>query len=98
MLWGAWTKSLQSFPLEFFASWQGWRPHLARFYSMQKLLASMNKNTSQGQILIPFAHSFSLLPDDFAGRIARTLDESGVFFCHHSTMVFMLIYHIWDEQ
>jgi hypothetical protein len=33
----------------------------------------MNKSTLQGQILIPFAHSFHLLPDDSAGRIDREL-------------------------
>jgi hypothetical protein len=33
----------------------------------------MNKITSQGQILIPFAHSSCLLPGDSAGRIAREL-------------------------
>jgi hypothetical protein len=33
----------------------------------------MNKNTLQGQILFPFAHSSCLLPDDSAGRIASEL-------------------------
>jgi hypothetical protein len=33
----------------------------------------MNKNTSLGQILISFAHSSCLLPDDSAGMIAREL-------------------------
>jgi hypothetical protein len=33
----------------------------------------MNKNTWQGQILIPFTHFSCYLPDDSAGRIAREL-------------------------
>jgi hypothetical protein len=33
----------------------------------------MNKNTLQGQIVIPLAHFFYLLPDDTAGSIAKEL-------------------------
>jgi hypothetical protein len=33
----------------------------------------MNKDTSQGQILIPFAYSYWLLPDDSPIRISREL-------------------------
>jgi hypothetical protein len=40
-------------------------------WHVKKSLASTNKNTSQGQILIPFAHSYCLLPDDCAGKVAR---------------------------
>jgi hypothetical protein len=39
----------------------------------KKSLASINKNTSQGQTVIPFVHSSCLLQDDSAGRIAREL-------------------------
>jgi hypothetical protein len=55
----------------------------------RKILRHINKNTSEGQILTPFAHSSTLLPDYSAGRIARALvDESGVSFCPvHSTVV-----------
>jgi hypothetical protein len=51
------------------------KPEAPRQDSMacKKSLASMNKNTSHGQILIPFACSSCLLPDDYAGRIAREL-------------------------
>jgi hypothetical protein len=45
------------------------RPMSQDFTACKKSLASMNN--LQGQILIPFAHSFCLLPDDSAGRIAR---------------------------
>jgi hypothetical protein len=38
---------------------------------VKKPLVSMNKNTFQGQIFILLSHSFCLLPDVSAGRIAR---------------------------
>jgi hypothetical protein len=56
----------------------------------KKSLASMIKNTLQGQIHIPFAHSFPLLPDDSAGRTARELWQMNLECSsvhHHSTMV-----------
>jgi hypothetical protein len=61
----------------------------------------MNWNTSQGQIVIPFVHSYCLLPDDFADGIARQL----LWTNHESYSVdiippwfSMLLYHLGDEQ
>jgi hypothetical protein len=48
-------------------------PWCQDFTACKKSLASINKNTSQGQTVIPFAHSSCLLQDDSAGRIAREL-------------------------
>jgi hypothetical protein len=50
----------------------------------------MNENTSQGQIVIHFAHSSCLLPDYCWYNCQRALmDESVVFPCQcHSTIVF----------
>jgi hypothetical protein len=47
--------------------------HVERIYNTLKTLASMNRNTLQGKIVIPFAHSSCLLQDISAGRIARQL-------------------------
>jgi hypothetical protein len=43
------------------------------FMACNESLASMNKSTFQGRILIPFAQSLRLLPDSITGRIAREL-------------------------
>jgi hypothetical protein len=52
----------------------------------------MNKDTFQGQILIPFTHSYCVLPDDAAGRIAGEVwwmnqGFSVLIFLHYSVMV-----------
>jgi hypothetical protein len=50
----------------------------------------MDKSNLQSQILIPFTHSFSLLPVESADRIARQLwwMNQELSLCHHhSTMV-----------
>jgi hypothetical protein len=67
----------------------------------EKSLASMNKNTSQGQFLIPFIHSSCLLPEDSAGRITRehwwmNQERSSVNII--PPWFSMLIYHLGDEQ
>jgi hypothetical protein len=62
----------------------------------------MNKNTSQGQILIPLAYSSCLLPDDSAGRIARELWWTNQEFSSANIIILpwfcTLIYHLVDEQ
>jgi hypothetical protein len=62
----------------------------------------MNKNTLQGQILIPFAHSFCLLPEDSDGRIARELwwtnHEFSSFIIITPPWFAMLINHLLEEQ
>jgi hypothetical protein len=61
----------------------------------------MNKNTLQSQILIPFAHSSCLLPDDSAGTIARGLWWTNQEFLPVGIIpprFSMLIYHLGDEQ
>jgi hypothetical protein len=44
------------------------RPEAPRYKILQHV-----KNHLQGQILVPFAYSFHLLPEDSAGRIIRAL-------------------------
>jgi hypothetical protein len=60
----------------------------------------MNKNTVEGQIIVPLAHSSCLLLDDcwYDCQIAL-MDESGIFLRRrHSTMVSMIMYHLGDEH
>jgi hypothetical protein len=56
----------------------------------------MNTNTSQGQILIPFAQFSYLLPYDSAGRLGTTLWWTSQEFSsvHNITMFTMLMYHL----
>jgi hypothetical protein len=61
----------------------------------------MNKNISQGQILIPFAHYSCLLQDDSAGRTVRELWWTNQKFSSVNIippLFTMLIYHMGDEQ
>jgi hypothetical protein len=75
---------------------------LLDFAACKKSLASMNTNTSQGKILIPFAHSSCLLPDLSAGRIAReqrwTSQEFSSVYIIIPPWFSMLIYHLGDKQ
>jgi hypothetical protein len=69
---------------------------------MEKSLASMNKNTLQGQILIPFTHSSCLLPNYSVGRIARKLcwtdQELSSVDIIIPPWLSKLIYQLEDEQ
>jgi hypothetical protein len=62
----------------------------------------MNKNTSQGQILIPFTHFAFLIPDDMAGKITRELWCMNQLFSSVDIIIppwfFMLMYHLGHEQ
>jgi hypothetical protein len=58
----------------------------------------MNKNTSQGQILIPFANFSCLLPDDCAGAIARDVCRASQACSSVDIVISPLIYHLGGEQ
>jgi hypothetical protein len=68
----------------------------------KKSLASINRNTSHDQILVPFAHSSCLLPNDSAGRITRELWWISQVFPSADIIIpawfSMLMYHPEDEQ
>jgi hypothetical protein len=60
----------------------------------------MNKDTSQDQILIPFAYSYWLLPDDSPIRIARELwwTNQEISSADIPPLFSMLTYHLEEEQ
>jgi hypothetical protein len=77
-------------------------PMSYNFTASKKSLASMNKSTLHGQILIFFTFPFCLLPDDSAGRIAKGLCWMNWEFSSVEIIIVpwcsMLIYHLGDEQ
>jgi hypothetical protein len=62
----------------------------------------MNKNTSQGKILILFTHFSCILPHDSAGRFARELWWTNQELFSVDVIIplwfSILIHHLGDEQ